>query len=74
MGRPEDVAQAIAFLIGDSFISGHMLVCDGGLPSVGLSQQVEQRHPSDPMALLRRTSRTNGAGRPEAMCLSHNGT
>jgi NAD(P)-dependent dehydrogenase (short-subunit alcohol dehydrogenase family) len=31
VGQPEDVAQAIAFLIGDSFISGHMLVCDGGL-------------------------------------------
>jgi NAD(P)-dependent dehydrogenase (short-subunit alcohol dehydrogenase family) len=31
VGRPEDVAQAIAFLIGDSFMTGHMLVCDGGL-------------------------------------------
>jgi NAD(P)-dependent dehydrogenase (short-subunit alcohol dehydrogenase family) len=31
VGRPEDVAQAIAFLIGDSFITGQMLVCDGGL-------------------------------------------
>jgi NAD(P)-dependent dehydrogenase (short-subunit alcohol dehydrogenase family) len=31
VGRPEDVAQAIAFLIGDDFITGHMLVCDGGL-------------------------------------------
>ena len=31
VGRPEDVAQAIAFLIGDSFMSGHMLVCDGGV-------------------------------------------
>jgi NAD(P)-dependent dehydrogenase (short-subunit alcohol dehydrogenase family) len=31
VGRPEDVAQAIAFLIGDSFMTGHMLICDGGL-------------------------------------------
>jgi NAD(P)-dependent dehydrogenase (short-subunit alcohol dehydrogenase family) len=30
-GKPEDVAQAIAFLIGDSFVSGHTLICDGGL-------------------------------------------
>ena len=31
VGLPEDVAEAIAFLIGDSFISRHMLVCDRGL-------------------------------------------
>ena len=31
IGRPDDVAKAIAFLIGDDFITGHMLVCDGGL-------------------------------------------
>jgi NAD(P)-dependent dehydrogenase (short-subunit alcohol dehydrogenase family) len=31
VGRAEDVAQAIAFLIGDSFMTGYMLVCDGGL-------------------------------------------
>jgi NAD(P)-dependent dehydrogenase (short-subunit alcohol dehydrogenase family) len=31
VGRPEDIAQAIAFLIGNSFMSGHMLICDGGL-------------------------------------------
>jgi NAD(P)-dependent dehydrogenase (short-subunit alcohol dehydrogenase family) len=31
VGRPEDIAQAIAFLIGDSFMTGHMLICDGGL-------------------------------------------
>jgi hypothetical protein len=29
--RPEDVAQAIAFMIGDDFITGHTLICDGGL-------------------------------------------
>ena len=33
VGQPEDVAQAIAFLIGNGFITGHMLVCDGGLRS-----------------------------------------
>jgi len=31
VGRPEDVAQAIAFLIADSFMTGHMIVCDGGV-------------------------------------------
>jgi len=31
IGAPEDVAQAIAFLVGDSFVTGHVLVCDGGL-------------------------------------------
>jgi NAD(P)-dependent dehydrogenase (short-subunit alcohol dehydrogenase family) len=31
VGKPEDVAQAIAFLISDSFMNGHMIVCDGGL-------------------------------------------
>lgn len=31
VGRPEDVAQAIGFLIANSFVSGHMLVCDGGV-------------------------------------------
>jgi len=31
IGRPEDVAKAIAFLIGDDFITGQILICDGGL-------------------------------------------
>jgi NAD(P)-dependent dehydrogenase (short-subunit alcohol dehydrogenase family) len=31
IGKTEDVAQAIAFLIEDSFVSGHNLLCDGGL-------------------------------------------
>jgi NAD(P)-dependent dehydrogenase (short-subunit alcohol dehydrogenase family) len=31
VGRPEDVAKAIAFLIADSFMTGHVLICDGGL-------------------------------------------
>lgn len=30
IGQPEDVADAISFLIGNGFITGHMLVCDGG--------------------------------------------
>jgi NAD(P)-dependent dehydrogenase (short-subunit alcohol dehydrogenase family) len=34
IGRPEDVAQAIAFLIGNSFIDGQVLACDGGLSLV----------------------------------------
>lgn len=35
VGRPEDVAQAIAFLIFDSFMSGHIMICDGGLRLAG---------------------------------------
>jgi NAD(P)-dependent dehydrogenase (short-subunit alcohol dehydrogenase family) len=35
VGRPEDVAQAIAFLVADSFMSGHIIVCDGGLRLAG---------------------------------------
>ena len=31
VGKPEDVAQAITFLILDHFMSGHVIVCDGGL-------------------------------------------
>lgn len=31
VGRPEDVAEAITFLIRDSFVTGHVLICDGGL-------------------------------------------
>ena len=31
VGRPEDVAQAIAFLIADDFMTGQTLICDGGL-------------------------------------------
>ncbi len=31
VGKAEDVARAIAFLIADSFMTGHVLVCDGGL-------------------------------------------
>ena len=31
VGRPEDVAQAIAFLIHNTFVTGHVLLCDGGL-------------------------------------------
>lgn len=31
VGTPEDVAQAIAFLIADTFMSGQTIICDGGL-------------------------------------------
>jgi NAD(P)-dependent dehydrogenase (short-subunit alcohol dehydrogenase family) len=31
VGRPEDVAQAIAFLISNDFTTGQMMICDGGL-------------------------------------------
>ncbi len=30
VGTPDDVAAAIAFLVRDSFMSGHVLTCDGG--------------------------------------------
>lgn len=31
VGKPEDVAQAIALLVTNSFMSGHVILCDGGL-------------------------------------------
>ena len=31
VGQPEDIAQAIAFLITDTFVSGQTIICDGGL-------------------------------------------
>lgn len=31
VGQADDIAQAIAFLITDTFMSGHTIVCDGGL-------------------------------------------
>lgn len=31
VGRAEEVAQAIGFLIGNEFMTGHVLLCDGGL-------------------------------------------
>lgn len=31
IGRPEDIADAIGFLIGNGFMSGHTLICDGGI-------------------------------------------
>ena len=31
VGKPEDVAKAIAFLVEDGFMSGHNILCDGGL-------------------------------------------
>lgn len=35
VGRPEDIAQSIVFLIGNSFMTGCVLECDGGLRLVG---------------------------------------
>jgi NAD(P)-dependent dehydrogenase (short-subunit alcohol dehydrogenase family) len=35
VGRPEDIAQAIAFLVGDGFMTGQTIVCDGGLRLAG---------------------------------------
>ena len=29
-GRPEDVADAVMYLIGAGFVTGHVLVLDGG--------------------------------------------
>lgn len=31
IGTSDDIAKAIAFLISDSFVTGHVLTCDGGL-------------------------------------------
>lgn len=37
LGRPEDIAQSIVFLVGNSFMTGCVLECDGGLRLVGQS-------------------------------------
>ena len=31
VGQPREIAEAIAFLIGNGFTSGHTLICDGGV-------------------------------------------
>jgi NAD(P)-dependent dehydrogenase (short-subunit alcohol dehydrogenase family) len=31
VGKPEDIAEAVAFLIANTFMTGHVIVCDGGL-------------------------------------------
>lgn len=31
VGRPEDIAEAIGFLVSNTFMTGHVIVCDGGL-------------------------------------------
>jgi NAD(P)-dependent dehydrogenase (short-subunit alcohol dehydrogenase family) len=31
IGRAEDIAEAIAFLVTNRFVDGHVLVCDGGI-------------------------------------------
>ncbi|PKC38155.1 SDR family oxidoreductase [Pantoea ananatis] len=35
VGKPEDIAQAVAFLIANTFISGQTVICDGGLSLKG---------------------------------------
>jgi NAD(P)-dependent dehydrogenase (short-subunit alcohol dehydrogenase family) len=35
IGKSEDVAQAISFLVSNSFMTGHVIVCDGGLRFTG---------------------------------------
>jgi NAD(P)-dependent dehydrogenase (short-subunit alcohol dehydrogenase family) len=35
VGQPEDIAQAIVFLIGNTFMTGCVIECDGGLRLVG---------------------------------------
>jgi len=35
VGKPEDIAQAIVFLIGNTFMTGCIIECDGGLRLVG---------------------------------------
>jgi NAD(P)-dependent dehydrogenase (short-subunit alcohol dehydrogenase family) len=35
VGKPEDIASAIVFLIGNSFMTGCVIECDGGLRLVG---------------------------------------
>lgn len=36
VGQPEDVAQAVRLLVSNTFITGHTIVCDGGLRLVGV--------------------------------------
>ena len=36
VGRPDDIAQAIAFLVGDTFMNGQVIICDGGI-KLGMS-------------------------------------
>ena len=31
VGQPEDIAKAVAFLVSNTFMSGHILTCDGGI-------------------------------------------
>ncbi len=35
MGTPQDIAQAIAFLVGNTFMTGAVIECDGGLRLAG---------------------------------------
>lgn len=31
VGKPQDIAETIAFLVANGFMSGHVVVCDGGI-------------------------------------------
>lgn len=39
VGKPNDIAEAIVFLIGNSYMTGCVLECDGGLRLVSQSLQ-----------------------------------
>lgn len=36
-GKPEDIVQAIVFLVGNTFMTGCILECDGSLRLMGQS-------------------------------------
>ena len=31
VGKPDDIAEAVAFLVTNTFMTGQVIVCDGGL-------------------------------------------
>jgi NAD(P)-dependent dehydrogenase (short-subunit alcohol dehydrogenase family) len=35
IGRPDDIAQAIGFLVSNSFTTGQIIICDGGIRLAG---------------------------------------
>jgi NAD(P)-dependent dehydrogenase (short-subunit alcohol dehydrogenase family) len=55
VGKPEDIAQAIVFLVGNTFMTGCILECDGGLRLVGRSDRRRLIH------LNRRAAGSSGA-------------
>jgi NAD(P)-dependent dehydrogenase (short-subunit alcohol dehydrogenase family) len=52
VGQPEDVAKAIVFLIGDDFITGHTLICDGGLRFTARASRLRYEPPDTPARAL----------------------